>query len=427
MSKMWIVIKEVYRKNVLSWSFFFMVMGPILMVAVIGAVIFFITQDQSTSSYGEIAVVNSTPQIQGVIQQSDQQNEILFDLDQEDAAQLLTEDDIEGYLVIESSDDILAANYYRKTTSKDINLSNIQQGLNAYYLSQTAENMGLSNDQLAQIQATQIDFETINIQLDESGETTETSASDPTVFVRQGVAYAVSFIVFLFIMNYVGIISQEIAAEKGSRIMEIILSSISATKHFFGKMIGIGLVILTQIGAYVILFFLFRLILQQFDIFGFMDDIDIGYYMNNSGNVLFLGLVYSLIGILIYTSIAGFLGSLVSRTEDVSKMITPIIFTALAGFYIGMYAMTSTNNPIVRIGSQVPLFTPFVMPFRIAAETVSNSEIVLSIIISIIFMVLCLWFSAVFYKSNVLIYSDKGLINTFKRSFALWKSEKEAQ
>ena len=424
---MWIVIKEVYRKNVLSWSFFFMVMGPILMVAVVGAVIFFIGQDQSTSSYGEIAVVNSTPQIQEVIQQSDQQNEIQFDLDQAEAAQQLNEDGIEGYLVIDSSEETLSANFYRKTTSKDINLSNIQQGLNAYYLNETAENMGLSSEQLTQIQATQIGFETINIQLEESGETTETSASDPTVFVRQGVAYAVSFIVFIFIKNYVGIISQEIAAEKGSRIMEIILSSISATKHFFGKMIGIGLVILTQIAAYVVLFFIFRLVLQQFDIFGFLDDIDIGYYMSNSGNVLFLGLVYSLIGILIYTSIAGFLGSLVSRTEDVSKMITPIIFTALAGFYIGMYAMTSTNNPIVRIGSQFPLFTPFVMPFRIAAETVSNPEIVLSIIISIIFMVLCLWFSAVFYKSNVLIYSDKGLINTFKRSFALWKSEKEAQ
>lgn len=427
MGKMWIVIKEVYRKNVLSWSFFFMVMGPILMVAVVGAVIFFIGQDQSTSSYGEIAVVNSTPQIQEVIQQSDQQNEIQFDLDQAEAAQQLNEDGIEGYLVIDSSEETLSANFYRKTTSKDINLSNIQQGLNAYYLNETAENMGLSSEQLTQIQATQIGFETINIQLEESGETTETSASDPTVFVRQGVAYAVSFIVFIFIMNYVGIISQEIAAEKGSRIMEIILSSISATKHFFGKMIGIGLVILTQIAAYVVLFFIFRLVLQQFDIFGFLDDIDIGYYMSNSGNVLFLGLVYSLIGILIYTSIAGFLGSLVSRTEDVSKMITPIIFTALAGFYIGMYAMTSTNNPIVRIGSQIPLFTPFVMPFRIAAETVSNPEIVLSIIISIIFMVLCLWFSAVFYKSNVLIYSDKGFINTFKRSFALWKSEKEAQ
>lgn len=425
MGKMWIVIKEVYRKNVLSWSFFFMVMSPIIMVAVIGAVIFFIGRDQATSSFGEIAIVNSNPQIETVIQSSDQQNEIRFDLDQSEAINLLAADEIEGYLLVEDSEEAITASYYRKTTSKDINLNAIQQGLNAYHLNRVAETMGLDSEQLAQIQSSQIDFETINIQVGETGETTETSADDPTVFVRQGVAYAVSFIVFIFIMNYVGIISQEIAAEKGSRIMEIILSSISATKHFFGKMIGIGLVILTQVAAYVVLFFLLRFILEQFDLFNFLDDLDIGYYLSSSSSVLGLGLLYSLVGILIYTSIAGFLGSLVSRTEDVSKMITPIIFTALAGFYIGMYAVSSTNNPVVRIGSQIPLFTPFVMPFRIAAETVSTPEIVLSIVLSLIFMVLCLWFSAVFYKSNVLIYSDKGLVNTFKRSFELWKSERD--
>lgn len=427
MGKMWIVIKEVYRKNVLSWSFFFMVMSPIIMVAVIGAVIFFIGRDQATSSYGEIAIVNSTPQIESVIQKSNQQNEIRFDLDHTEAVTLLATDEIDGYLLVEDNEEELTAAYYRKTTSKDINLSAIQQGLNAYHLNRVAETMGLDGEQLEQIQSSQIDFETINIQVGDTGETTETSADDPTFLVRQGVAYAVSFIVFIFIMNYVGIISQEIAAEKGSRIMEIILSSISATKHFFGKMIGIGLVILTQVAAYVVLFFLLRLVIEQFDLFNFLDDLDIGYYLSSSGIVLGLGLLYALVGILIYTSIAGFLGSLVSRTEDVSKMITPIIFTALAGFYIGMYAVTSTNNPVVRIGSQIPLFTPFVMPFRIAAETVSTPEIVLSIVISLIFMVLCLWFSAVFYKSNVLIYSDKGLVNTFKRSFSLWKSERDAQ
>lgn len=208
--------------------------------------------------------------------------------------------------------------------------------------------------------------------------------------------------------------------------MEIILSSISATTHFLGKMVGVGLVILTQLAAYVVIFFLVRLVIQQMDFFNFLDEFDIGYYISNSGNVLALGALYAVIGILIYTSIAGFLGSLVSTTEDVNKMITPIIFTALAGFYIGLYANVSTNNPIVRIGSQIPLFTPFVMPFRIAAETVGSGEIILSFVLSIIFMILCLWFSTVFYKSNVLVYSDKGLINTFKRSFALWKSEKEA-
>lgn len=426
MNKAWIVIKEVYRKNVLSWSFFFMVMSPIFMIAVFGGIGFLIAQDQMSSSAGELAIVNANSEIEAVISASNEQSAFSFDLTEEEAHQALNADEIDGYLVIEQTEETLNGLYYRKPTSKDINTSLIQQALGNFHISNVAESMGMSQEQLDQIQSSTVGIETIILQTGEDGTTTETSSQDPTVIVRQGVAYAVSFIVFLFIMTYVSIISQEIAAEKGSRIMEIILSSISATTHFIGKMIGVGLVILTQLASYVVIFFLVRLVVQQMDFFNFLDELDIGYYMANSGNVLALGALYAIIGILIYTSIAGFLGSLVSTTEDVNKMITPIIFTALAGFYIGLYANFSTNNPIVRIGSQIPLFTPFVMPFRIAAETVGNGEIILSFIISVIFMALCLWFSAVFYKSNVLVYSDKGMINTFKRSFALWKSEKEA-
>lgn len=426
MNKAWIVIKEVYRKNVLSWSFFFMVMSPIFMIAVFGGIGYLIAQDQMSSSAGEVAIVNADSEVQAVISASEEQSVFNFDLTEEEANQALNSDEIDGYLVIEQTEETLDGLFYRKPTSKDINTSILQQALGNFHLSNVAESMGMSQEQLEQIQTSTVGIETIILQTGDDGTTTETSSQDPTVLVRQGVAYAVSFIVFMFIMTYVSIISQEIAAEKGSRIMEIILSSISATTHFIGKMIGVGLVILTQLASYVVIFFLLRLVVQQMDFFNFLDDLDIGYYMANSGNVLALGALYAIIGILIYTSIAGFLGSLVSTTEDVNKMITPIIFTALAGFYIGLYANFSTNNPIVRIGSQIPLFTPFVMPFRIAAETVGNGEIILSFIISVIFMALCLWFSAVFYKSNVLVYSDKGLVNTFKRSFALWKSEKEA-
>lgn len=426
MNKAWIVIKEVYRKNVLSWSFFFMVMSPIFMIAIFGGIGYLIAQDQMSSSVGEIAVVDADSDIQEIIATQGGESEFIFDLTEEEANQALNDDEIDGYLVVDQTDESLNGVYYRKPTSKDVNTSLIQQALGNFHLNNVAESMGMSQEQLLQIQSSTVGIDTIILQTGDDGTTTETSSQDPTLLVRQGVAYGVSFIVFMFIMTYVGIISQEIAAEKGSRIMEIILSSISATTHFLGKMIGVGLVILTQLAAYVVIFFLVRLVVQQMDFFNFLDELDIGYYLSNSGNVLALGALYAIIGILIYTSIAGFLGSLVSTTEDVSKMITPIIFTALAGFYIGLYANVSTNNPIVRIGSQIPLFTPFVMPFRIAAETVGNGEIVLSFILSIIFMILCLWFSAVFYKSNVLVYSDKGMINTFKRSFALWKSEREA-
>lgn len=426
MSKAWIVIREVYRKNVLSWSFFFMVISPILMIAIFTGIGYLIVQDQLSSSAGEIAVVNANSEIQEVISINSGQNDYIFDYTEEEANQALNEDSIDGYLVIEQTEETLNGVYYRKPTSLDINTSLIQQVLGDFHLNNVADSMGMTQEQLNFIQSSTVAIDTIILQTGNDGTTTETSSQDPTVLVRQGVAYGVSFIVFMFIMTYVSIISQEIAAEKGSRIMEIILSSISATTHFLGKMVGVGLVILTQLAAYVVIFFLVRLVIQQMDFFNFIDEFDIGYYISNSGNVLALGALYAVIGILIYTSIAGFLGSLVSTTEDVNKMITPIIFTALAGFYIGLYANVSTNNPIVRIGSQIPLFTPFVMPFRIAAETVGSGEIILSFVLSIIFMILCLWFSTVFYKSNVLVYSDKGLINTFKRSFALWKSEKEA-
>src|SRR5699024_12531187 len=100
-------------------------------------------------------------------------------------------------------------------------------------------------------------------------------------------------------------------------------------------------------------------------------------------------------------------------------MITPIIFLALGGFYIGMFALNSTNNSLVRITSQIPLFTPFIMPFRVAAVTVSSTEIAISIVVSVLFMAFVLWFSLLFYLSNVLLYSYKGMVNVFKRSFAL--------
>mgnify|MGYP001220133673 FL=1 len=426
MSKAWIVIKEVYRKNVLSWSFFFMVLGPIIMLLVFTGIGFLIAQDQMSSTAGTVALVNADDEVREVILAGDANNAFVLDLTEEEAKSELNEDHIDGYLVIERTEESLSGTYYRKPTSKDINVGSIQQALATFHLNNTAEQMGLNQEQLLQIQSSTVDIDTIILQTSDAGLATEISSQDPTVLVRQGVAYGVSFIVFMFIMTYVSIISQEIAAEKGSRIMEIILSSISASTHFIGKMVGIGLVILTQLLAYVILFFLARLFIQQLDFFNFLEQFNIGYYLTQSGNVMLLGALYAIIGILIYTSIAGFLGSLVSTTEDVNKMITPIIFTALAGFYIGLYANVSTNNPVVRIGSQIPLFTPFVMPFRIAAETVGSTEIVISFIVSIIFMVICLWVSIIFYKSNVLVYSDKGLINTFKRSFALWKSEREA-
>ena len=425
MNRLGVIIKEVYRKNVLSWSFFWMIASPIIMVGVVLAIGYFVGSSQSDSSVGNIAVIDANAEVQEIIEEVNTGNQIQYDFDRSQADEALQTDDIDGYLIF--GDDVSNPMYYRKTTSKDISLAPFEEALSQYNFVNSAEEMGLTGEQLTQIQDTAVSINSINVSRNEAGEVVEQSAQDPVMFVRIGIAYAVSIIVFIFIMNYVSIISQEIAIEKGSRIMEIILSSVSPTAHFLGKLIGILLVILTQVVIYIGLYFLISFVLRQLNLLDSFEGLNIGELLQGSSNVVILGIVYAISGILIYTVLAGFLGSLVSKTEDVNKMITPIIFLALGGFYVGMFALNSTNNSLVRITSQIPLFTPFIMPFRVAAETVSSTEIVISIVVSVLFMAFVLWFSLLFYKSNVLIYSDKGMVNAFKRSFALWKSERASK
>ena len=425
MNRLGVIIKEVYRKNVLSWSFFWMIASPIIMVGVVLAIGYFVGSSQSDSSVGNIAVIDANAEVQEIIEEVNTGNQIQYDFDRSQADEALQTDDIDGYLIF--GDDVSNPMYYRKTTSKDISLAPFEEALSQYNFVNSAEEMGLTGEQLTQIQDTAVSINSINVSRNEAGEVVEQSAQDPVMFVRIGIAYAVSIIVFIFIMNYVSIISQEIAVEKGSRIMEIILSSVSPTAHFLGKLIGILLVILTQVVIYIGLYFLISFVLRQLNLLDSFEGLNIGELLQGSSNVVILGIVYAISGILIYTVLAGFLGSLVSKTEDVNKMITPIIFLALGGFYIGMFALNSTNNSLVRITSQIPLFTPFIMPFRVAAETVSSTEIAISIVVSVLFMAFVLWFSLLFYKSNVLIYSDKGMVNAFKRSFALWKSERASK
>ena len=427
MNKLWIVIKEVYRKNVKSWSFLWMILGPIISILIIGLIAYFIGKDEMGQSSGRLAIITDNQEIVQLVEAANEENEIFNDYSLEEAKQAVVDEKLDGYLTVDESKP-LKVKFYKAATGSNINLSMIQQSLNEHQLTILAEDIGLSQEELKQLQSSNIKIETINISEDKEGNTKETSSNDPQVFIRKGIAYFVVFVVFMFIMNYASIISQEISTEKGSKIMEIILSSVSATTHFFGKMLGISLVILTQMAIYLVLYLVLEFVFNQMELIKTLglEYIDFGQIFNDSKGIIGLGFVYALIGIVIYASLSGFLGSLVTKVEDVNKTITPIMLTAVAGLYTGMFALQSPNNIVVRVMSHIPLTTPFVMPFRISAETVNQTEIIISVVVSILFSILCLWIAAVFYKSNVLTYSDKGAINTLKRSYKMWKSEREA-
>ncbi|MFL2104439.1 ABC transporter permease [Desemzia sp. FAM 23991] len=415
MNKFWVIVGEVYRKNVKSLGFISMVFAPIIILLVIAAIIYFVSESEN-GGIPEIAVLSDDQQVQAVFQAEEEQFEVNTAIATvEDAETAMEAEELDGYLIVEEENGLYQGNYVYSPNSQDVDTYYLTGVLSSIQQIQQAENLGLTQEDIASI-LTPATLEQTRIEFEGGGITTTESAEDA---LRMGSAYAVGIAVFMFIMTYSSIIGEEIASEKGTRIMEVILSSVSSTVHFFGKLVAIVLICFTQIAIYVVL----GLIALQLN---FVQDLLQGIDIS----AIFQGLVgtslaYFILGIVLYAILAAFLGSLVSKVEDVSKAVTPIVFLSLAGFYAGMFAFYNPTHMIVKIGSYIPLFTSFIMPFRVASDTVTSTGVIISIVVLIVFVLLTTWLSLLLYRSSVLIYSDAGMFKTMKTSIKSMRAQQK--
>lgn len=418
MNKFWVIVNDVYKKNIKSFGFLTMVLSPIVMLLIFGGIIYFISQ--SENDIPEIAVLTSDQEIQTLLATQENQFTINSEITTKEAAEkAMEQENLDGYLEINSDNQLVSANYVDTSESDTLDTAVLTGLLTSIQLNRKATEYGLTQQEAMELMSP-ANLTTETIRFEDGGITSQDSTAET---IKMWSSYVVGIAIFIFIMNYASIIGTEIASEKGTRIMEIILSSVSSTTHFFGKLVGILLVCLTQIIIYVVLALVAYPFIKNITfVQEFFEGIDMGSLLSN---LLGTTLIYFVLGIILYAGLAAFFGSLVTKIEDVSKAVTPLVFLALIGFYGGLFAFASPNQLIVKIGSQIPLFTPFIMPFRVASETVSTTGIVISIIVMVLFTVLCTLLSLVMYRSNVLVYSDAGMMKTMKTSFSILKNERK--
>lgn len=421
MNKYWVITKEVYKKNVKSFGFAVMVLSPLLVIGFIAGLSYYFSQQDQEVPDSSIAVLAEDPGIQDLFSN----DEWAFEIDEEinteqEAEDALLDESIEGYVIAEVIEGTVQAEFVHTNELSDRSVM-IQEALSNYQTMLRADQLDLAPEEvMALSEPVMLENRLINV---EEGMMAEEESSDQ--IIQQGGAYVVSIAIMIFIMTYAGIIAEEVANEKGTRIMEIILSSASATNHFFGKLTGVMLVLLTQIAIYILVgigaYFYFRNteIVQEL-----IGNIDIASVLQE---LMGYTLIFFIAGVLMYVVLAAFFGSLATKMEDVNKAVTPIVFLALAGFYVGLFAFTAPDNTFVAVFSYIPLFTPFVMPFRIAAETVSTFGVWMSIVGTVGFAILISFVSLAFYRSNVLIYSDTNLLGTIKRSWSIMQSNRKAK
>ena len=397
MRNMLVVIKETYLRHVKSWSFFFMVISPFLFIGLSGGIGYL--QGSSLAQNNKVAVVSSVPAITESLKST---NGINFDYKDETSAQEAIKDEkIKGYLTIVQEDSVLKAVYHGETSLESGIKLAVTTKLNELQYQLNRSEARLSQEQEQHLAQT-IQF---SEQIDESKESKK--------MVQTFAAAGLGFFLYMILITYASVTAQEVASEKGTKIMEVVFSSIRASHYFYARMIALLLVILTHIGIYVV---------GGLGAILFFKDMP---FLANSGILSHLGeafslntLLFVLVSLFMYVVLAAFLGSMVSRPEDSGKALSPLMLLIMVGF-IGVTALGSSgDNLILKIGSYIPFISTFFMPFRAINGYANSIEAWISLAITVVFAVTATAFIGRMYASLVLQTDDLGIWKTFKRALS---------
>lgn len=413
MAKYWIITKDVYKKNVKSLSFFVMLVIPFIAVGVF----YFIGKMSETTIETEkigVVITEQADEIGTIWQNTNTSAPII--LSQAEGEKQLKAKEIDGLLLITSEADALSAELLSEESLSQSTMLTVQQQLNQFQSIVRASELGLTQEEVTRLNQA-VPLETKSVRFTQNG---ALETGKDLGAIRMVLSFASTILLFFFIITYASIIAQEIASEKGTRIMEVILSSVSASSHFYGKLTGILLVALTQLVVYGIgagiTFIWFK---DNPLILGFFNEYSLASILNGFFSYT---LIYLLFGVFIYAVLAALCGSLVSKVEDVSKAILPVTYLSLAGYMIGLtVGAMNPDHLIVRVSSFIPFLSSYTMPIRLAYGSASSNQVFISLFLLLLSIFILVVFSSKMYKANVLIYNDNGIWAALKQSFSLMK------
>jgi ABC-2 type transport system permease protein len=235
------------------------------------------------------------------------------------------------------------------------------------------------------------------------------TGSNDSNTAEYAIAYLATILMFIAVMMYGTWIAQGVVEEKSSRIMEIMVNAATPRDLLAGKVIGIMMAGLTQ---------LLPMLLVGSLAFGFQPriadlvgvdvssvlDIDFGAL---SARALGFFLLYFLCGFILYGSLYAGIGSLVSRQEEVSQAIAPMMTFMMIGYFGAFFVLGAPDSSVAKWLMIFPLTSPFSALPRILLGDPGTGEIVLSVLLLVFAAALGVWLAGKLYRVGVLMYGQR--------------------
>ncbi|MFT3979828.1 MAG: ABC transporter permease [Ferruginibacter sp.] len=241
-----------------------------------------------------------------------------------------------------------------------------------------------------------------------------------------GVAYGVSFLcgilIYMMMIIYGTQVMRGVMEEKTNRIAEVIVSSVKPFQLMLGKIIGIGLVGLTQFAIWIVLIALLQGIIPMIfpDLIksaaenaavaentGMMGTVMQGLGSLPLAKIVFLFLFYFLAGYLTYASLFAAIGSVVSEDQqEAQQLVFPVLMPIILGFVMMTSTINNPNSGMAVFGSLFPLTSPIVMMGRITYD-IPIWQIAVSMLLLIGCFLLFTWLTGKIYRTGILMYGKK--------------------
>ena len=247
-----------------------------------------------------------------------------------------------------------------------------------------------------------------------------------------------TFMLYIFLLLYGQMVMTSIIEEKNNRVLEIVVSSIKPAQLMMGKIIGIGLVAVTQVLIWAALIsvisgsilpaLLPAEVMNEVTAFnnGTIDintatnDAELLHALSVIGNVgyilsIFGYLILFLIGgFLFYSSIYAAIGSAVDNIQDAGQFQSIVVFPIIIGLILSMTVVNDPNSTLATIMSMIPFTTPMVMMARIPFG-IATWEIIVSLVLLYISFLFMVWVAAKIYRVGIFMYGKKPSIKDLIR------------
>lgn len=323
--------------------------------------LFMMFESDSESVITQIVVVDETNEMYAPLEEqmapfSERLQLINSQESSEQAKQDITDGIYDAALVISNDEDQnISGMYFSDSLTQTFAPRQLEQALQHIKETQMTVELGLSGAELEQIY-TPIAFDLSTV--------SEGAKSEDEIMQAQFIVYILLFIIYFSVLIFGNMIATEIATEKSSRVMEILVSSVSPITQMYGKIVGVGLLALTQYGI-LFLVGLGNILLRSIGSGEEGEMLSDLISKNIPLNLIGYAVVFFILGYFLYATLAATLGSLVSRIEDVNQMLGPVNFLVIGAFLIAMFGLNAPESTIVTTSSYIPFFAPMLMFLRL--------------------------------------------------------------